>query len=100
MHKHHEIFIAAIAEVKMADYALSLKISQLFAIAMMDYRGSAGDEAWLVMRELAGAEQVSALAFLTGFCSAAPMTEETLLRICPAVQNRIDESHRLSAAPN
>lgn len=60
------------------------KISRLFAIAMIDYRGPVGDAAWEALRslDLPAREWVSSLAFLTGAASANP-NQEAWSRMVP-----------------
>lgn len=43
------------------------KIIQLYAITMVNFRMPAGDRAWDAIREIAGVEYTTAMAFLTGF---------------------------------
>lgn len=47
------------------------RVTQLFAIAMLDYRGPVGDHAWHKMRSIAGHEAVNTIAFLTGLMLGA-----------------------------
>ncbi len=79
--------LAAVLKIEAAPYDLTGKITRLYGVAMLDYRGPAGDLAWQAMRRLAGDQQTSAIAFLTGFCSAGatPGTAE-LIRLVPELK--------------
>lgn len=59
-----------IEQIEKSDVGLDVKIVQLFAVVMTNYRQPLGDAAWDKMREISGVEQTNALAYLTGFMLA------------------------------
>lgn len=71
--------ILAAERVRSGPASLESKITKLWALAMLDYRGPAGDFAWQQMREIAGDAQVSAISFLTGFSTGGIPSPRQLL---------------------
>lgn len=76
-----------ITETCASGLPISGKVVRLWAIAMLDYRGPAGDLAWQKINDLVGIEAAQSIAFLTGFNAGAVPTESQLRSLVPQLED-------------
>lgn len=87
--KRTAVLEAAVDQIAMGPMDIETKLIRLWAIAMIDYRGPAGDRAWDAMRKVGGVGQTSAIAFLTGWAAAGgaeARKDDRLLELVPELR--------------